>query len=240
MVYCMVYTIWYIPWYITYYISLLNDIYHGIYHGIYHMVYTIWYIPIAAWYIPSKNGIYHEATFQMVESSDHGPNGRTGTRIGTGRTAAGRAGSFNPEEHRSSRLRPFGPSLREERLCSSSPKEGKNERSFRTDDPAQPAAGRPSLRPFVSVLRPRPRGACLVLSRPTKSVACCSFFAYDASALVSLLVPDSPPRRAPIPRSRRSLPTRLPPGCSSASPKIRLDVRLSFALDPFPVLSLLS
>jgi hypothetical protein len=29
------------------------------------MVYTIWYIPIAAWYIPSKSGIYHGATFQM-------------------------------------------------------------------------------------------------------------------------------------------------------------------------------
>ena len=64
-VYCMVYTIWYIPWSISYYISLLNDIYHGIYHGIYHVVYTIWYKPIAAWYIPSKSGIYHEATFQM-------------------------------------------------------------------------------------------------------------------------------------------------------------------------------
>jgi hypothetical protein len=65
MVYCMVYTIWYIPWYISYYISLLNDIYYGIYHGIYHTVYTIWYIPIAAWYIPSKSGVNHEATFQM-------------------------------------------------------------------------------------------------------------------------------------------------------------------------------
>jgi hypothetical protein len=30
------------------------------------MVYTTWYIPIASWYIPSKSGIYHEATFQMV------------------------------------------------------------------------------------------------------------------------------------------------------------------------------
>jgi hypothetical protein len=38
-----------------------------------------------------------------MESRDHGPNGRTGTRIGMGRTAAGRAGSFNLEEHRSSR-----------------------------------------------------------------------------------------------------------------------------------------
>ena len=55
-----------------------------------------------------------------IEDRDHGPNGRTGTRIGTGRTAAGRAGSFNPEEHRSSRLRPLGPSLREELLRSSS------------------------------------------------------------------------------------------------------------------------
>ena len=69
----MVYTIWYIPWYISYYISLLNDIYHGIYHGIYHMVYTIWYIPIASWYIPSKSGIYHEATFQMG-SNHHSRN----------------------------------------------------------------------------------------------------------------------------------------------------------------------
>ncbi len=32
---------------------------------VYTMVYTIWYIPIAAWYIPSKSGVYHEATFQM-------------------------------------------------------------------------------------------------------------------------------------------------------------------------------
>jgi hypothetical protein len=30
---------------------------------VYTMVYTIWYI--ASWYIPSKSGIYHEATFQM-------------------------------------------------------------------------------------------------------------------------------------------------------------------------------
>ena len=30
------------------------------------MVYTIWYIPIASWYIPFKSGIYHEATFQMA------------------------------------------------------------------------------------------------------------------------------------------------------------------------------
>jgi hypothetical protein len=30
-----------------------------------------------------------------IEDRDHGPNGRTGTRIGTGRAAAGRAGSFN-------------------------------------------------------------------------------------------------------------------------------------------------
>ena len=67
-IYHMVYTIWYIPWYISHYISLLYDIYHGIYHGIYHMVYTIWYIPIAAWYIPSKSGIYHGATFQMAIS----------------------------------------------------------------------------------------------------------------------------------------------------------------------------
>jgi hypothetical protein len=67
MVYCMVYTIWYIPWFISHYISLLydSDIYHRIYHGIYHMVYTISYIPIAAWHIPSKSAIYHEATFQM-------------------------------------------------------------------------------------------------------------------------------------------------------------------------------
>jgi hypothetical protein len=68
MVYCMVYTIWYIPWYISRYISLSYDIYHGIYHGIYHMVYTIWYIPIAVWYIPSKSGIYHGATFQMTHA----------------------------------------------------------------------------------------------------------------------------------------------------------------------------
>ena len=32
------------------------------------MVYTIWYIPIAAWYIPSKSGIYHGATFQMPKA----------------------------------------------------------------------------------------------------------------------------------------------------------------------------
>ena len=49
-----------------------------------------------------------------MESRDHGPSGRTGTRIGTGRTAAGRAGSFNPEEQRSSRFRSYGPPLREE------------------------------------------------------------------------------------------------------------------------------
>ena len=30
------------------------------------MVYTIWYIPIAAWYVSFKSGIYHEATCQMV------------------------------------------------------------------------------------------------------------------------------------------------------------------------------
>jgi hypothetical protein len=35
------------------------------------MVYTIWYIPIAAWYIPSKSGIYHEATFQMGAPGSH-------------------------------------------------------------------------------------------------------------------------------------------------------------------------
>ena len=36
----------------------------------------------------------------------------------TGRTAVGRAGSFNPEEQRSSRFRSYGPPLREERLRS--------------------------------------------------------------------------------------------------------------------------
>jgi hypothetical protein len=86
MVYCMVYTTWYIPWYISYYISLLNDIFHGIYHGIYHMVYTIWYTPIAAWYIPSKSGIYQEATFQMLSGYVQGraPESRwyTGTSHG--------------------------------------------------------------------------------------------------------------------------------------------------------------
>jgi hypothetical protein len=70
----MVYTIWYIPWDISHYISLLNDIYHGINHGIYHMVYTTWYIPIAAWYIPSKSGIYHGATFQMCTSKQNAEN----------------------------------------------------------------------------------------------------------------------------------------------------------------------
>jgi hypothetical protein len=30
------------------------------------MVYTICYIPIASWYISSKSGIYHEATFKMA------------------------------------------------------------------------------------------------------------------------------------------------------------------------------
>jgi hypothetical protein len=39
---------------------------------VYIMVYTIWYIPIAAWYIPSKSGIYHEATFQMTTVTRHG------------------------------------------------------------------------------------------------------------------------------------------------------------------------
>jgi hypothetical protein len=44
-----------------------------------------------------------------MKGRDHGSNGRNGTRIGTAsRTTAGRAGSFNPKEHRSSRLRPFG------------------------------------------------------------------------------------------------------------------------------------
>ena len=33
------------------------------------MVYTLWYIPITAWYIPSKSGIYHEATFQLASLS---------------------------------------------------------------------------------------------------------------------------------------------------------------------------
>ncbi len=29
------------------------------------MVYTMtWYIPVVVWYIPSKSGIYHEATFR--------------------------------------------------------------------------------------------------------------------------------------------------------------------------------
>ena len=37
------------------------------------MVYTIWYIPIASWYIPSKSGIYHEATFQMGYDLRPGP-----------------------------------------------------------------------------------------------------------------------------------------------------------------------
>jgi hypothetical protein len=45
-------------------------------HGIYHMVYTIWYIPIASWYIPSKSGIYHEATFQMDITMMISPSGR--------------------------------------------------------------------------------------------------------------------------------------------------------------------
>ncbi len=95
MVYCMVYTIWYIPWYISHYISLLYDIYHGIYHGIYHMVYTIWYIPIAAWYIPSKSGIYHETTFQMsggcqwAAQAQVGPPARAARRLHWHLTPAG-------------------------------------------------------------------------------------------------------------------------------------------------------
>ena len=39
---------------------------------VYCMVYTIWYIPIAPWYIPSKSGIYHEATFQMLHYNARG------------------------------------------------------------------------------------------------------------------------------------------------------------------------
>ena len=48
-----------------------------------------------------------------VRDVDSGQEERTG-----GRTAAGRAGSFNPEEQRSSRFRSYGPPLREERLRS--------------------------------------------------------------------------------------------------------------------------
>ena len=42
----------------------------------------------------------------------------------TGRAAAGRAGSFNPEEQRSSRFLSYGPPLREERLRSFCPPGG--------------------------------------------------------------------------------------------------------------------
>jgi hypothetical protein len=46
-------------------IPLLHDLYHGMYQDIYHMVFTTWYISVIVWYIPSKSGIYHEATFTM-------------------------------------------------------------------------------------------------------------------------------------------------------------------------------
>ena len=47
------------------------------------MVYTIWYIPIASWYIPSKSGIYHEATFQM-ESESPAADGQPGCQCHSG------------------------------------------------------------------------------------------------------------------------------------------------------------
>jgi CDGSH-type Zn-finger protein len=63
---------------------------------------------------PSRNaariGSTRESRCKQVE--------RNRQRIEGGRTAGGRAGSFNPEEQRFSRCRSYGPSLREERLRS--------------------------------------------------------------------------------------------------------------------------
>jgi hypothetical protein len=67
---------WYIAWYIPYgiYHGICYDICHFcmVYTMVYnhdtcHMVYTIWYIPTVVWYIPSKSGIYHEATFPVPD-----------------------------------------------------------------------------------------------------------------------------------------------------------------------------
>jgi hypothetical protein len=46
------------------------------------MVYTIWYIPIASWYTPSKSGIYHKATFQTNQTADRRAAPRPGATPG--------------------------------------------------------------------------------------------------------------------------------------------------------------
>jgi hypothetical protein len=46
------------------------------------MVYTMWYLSIDSWYIPSKSGVYHEATFQ---------NGASGRPLRSGYDAVFRA-----------------------------------------------------------------------------------------------------------------------------------------------------
>jgi len=55
------------------------------------MVYTIWYIPVAIWYIPSKTGIYHEARFQMMMAGGYHdaarPAGAAGQRLAGGHPA---------------------------------------------------------------------------------------------------------------------------------------------------------
>jgi hypothetical protein len=65
------------------------------------MVYTIWYIPIAAWYIPSKSGIFHEATFQMrtVGNSRSGrprPGGRQSLEGGADAAPSGHVAGTTP------------------------------------------------------------------------------------------------------------------------------------------------